>query len=72
MLRKIAIPDEPDDADPELVNAWFNDFDRLRAYAAENGYRVIGDVYETELSLYTGNAQDSFSVEISALVEKST
>jgi DNA-binding transcriptional MerR regulator len=72
LLRKLTIPDEPGTMGLELANAWFDDFSRFRAYAIDNGYRIVGDVYETELSLYTGNAQDSFNVEISALVEKNS
>jgi hypothetical protein len=70
LLRKLTVPDESSDVDPELANAWLADFDRFRAYAADNGYHIIGDIYETELSLYTGNIQESFTVEIAALVEE--
>jgi DNA-binding transcriptional MerR regulator len=69
LLRILAVPEKPDEAGMELADAWFADFERFKEYAAKNGYRIIGDTYETELSIYTGNARDSFYVEIAALIE---
>jgi hypothetical protein len=52
------------------MNDWCANLDALKAYASDNGYRIVGDVYETELSVYSGNFQDSLSAELAVLVEK--
>jgi DNA-binding transcriptional MerR regulator len=53
-----------------LLDTYLGSYDALKDHAAENGYHVIGDAYETELSVYTGSPTESFSTELSVLVQR--
>jgi DNA-binding transcriptional MerR regulator len=51
-------------------NMMFEGCDALKHHAEKNGYRIIGDMYETELSIYTGNLQEPANNLLSVMVEK--
>jgi DNA-binding transcriptional MerR regulator len=71
LLRQATPSDGADDEMAlEMADAWFSSFNALKTHAINNGYRVIGDVYETELSVYTGNTRDSLTSELAILVTK--
>ncbi|MDR3106922.1 MAG: hypothetical protein LBU05_01795 [Bifidobacteriaceae bacterium] len=38
-----------------VVGELFQSYEDLKAYAQAHGYQIIGDVYETELSIYAGD-----------------
>ncbi len=40
---------------PDAPNPLFAAYDALRAFAREQGWRLSGDLYDAELSLYSGN-----------------
>lgn len=48
----------------------FEGYDRLRAFLRESGHRVAGDVYDAELSLYTGRPAETLYTELSVRVEE--
>jgi DNA-binding transcriptional MerR regulator len=58
-----------DALDPELKALFYDAYDELRSYAADNGYQIVGDLYETEMSAYTGSINDIGFTELTVRVE---
>jgi hypothetical protein len=60
--RRLEINPEmsPDQAERQIFQA----YDDLKARAAASGLEIIGDVYETELSVYTGSIYGAMRAEL--------
>ncbi|MDR2565066.1 MAG: MerR family transcriptional regulator [Bifidobacteriaceae bacterium] len=65
LLRQLTLdPDELEGSDDLLFAAYAE----LKDYAATHGYRIAGDAYETELSIYTGALEGMVASQIAVLV----
>jgi DNA-binding transcriptional MerR regulator len=66
LLRGIKIEDA---LEPESRAAFYEAYSDLRTYAADNGYQIVGDLYETDTTAYTGNLKDTAFTELAVRVE---
>jgi DNA-binding transcriptional MerR regulator len=66
LLRGIKIEDA---LEPESRAAFYEAYSDLRTYAADNGYQIAGDLYETDASVYTGSLKDTAFTELAVRVE---
>lgn len=48
-----------------VENPMFAAYDAMRAFAAERRWRLVGDLYDTVLSPYSGNIEEAIYTEVS-------
>jgi DNA-binding transcriptional MerR regulator len=67
LLRRLSL--DPEASESGVEDLIFEAYDDLKRHAADGGYRVAGDAYETELSIYTGAFQGTLAAQVAVLVE---
>lgn len=68
-LRSMHVDKEGEGSD-EGGSLLFEGYDRLCAFLLDGGYCIVGDVYDTELSLYAGRPAETLYTELSVRVEE--
>lgn len=56
-------------AGAQASNPMFRAYDALRAFARGRGWRLVGDLYDAELSLFAGKGSEVIYTEVSARIE---
>lgn len=59
-----------DSAETNESDLFFEGYDQAKQLVSTLGYKIIGDVYETELSLYSGNLKEEIFSEIEIPIAK--
>ncbi|MDR0594109.1 MAG: MerR family transcriptional regulator [Bifidobacteriaceae bacterium] len=67
LLRRLDL--DPDQAAKSAEELLFTAYDDLKRHARAEGWRIAGDAYETEISLYAGALKGLAATEIAVLVE---